>query len=67
MQVARRDLEKLSLISRGIHNVLRELKELNGSTTESKMSELESFIGLNVPDQIEIFPPKQCNTNGSDK
>jgi len=39
------DSEKLTLVSKGIHRVLKEIKELNGSTSESKMSEFESFIG----------------------
>jgi len=46
---------------------MKEIKELNGSASESKMSELESFIGLSDPEQIDILPPKQCNTNGSGK
>ena len=67
MQMAGRDSEKLSLVSKAIHRVLKEMKELNGGTSESKMSELESFIGSSAPDQIDILPPKQCNTKGSDK
>ena len=67
MQVAGRDPEKLTLISKGIKNVFREVKELNGGTSESKMSELESFIGSSAPDQVDILPPKQCTTKGSGK
>ena len=67
MQMAGRDSEKLSLVSKAIHRVLKEMKELNGGTSESKMSELESFIGSSAPDQIDILPPKQCNTKGSGK
>ena len=65
--MACRDSEKLSLVSKAIHRVLKEMKELNGGTSESKMSELESFIGSSAPDQIDILPPKQCNTKGSGK
>ncbi|KAJ8450472.1 hypothetical protein Cgig2_002157 [Carnegiea gigantea] len=67
MQVARRDLEKLTLVSKKIQNILKEVKELCGSTSESKISELESFIGSNAHEQIDILPPKQCNTKGSGK
>jgi len=67
MQMAGRDPKNLTIVSKGIHNVMKEIKELNGSTSESKMSELESFIGLNAPEQIDILPPKQCNTKGSGK
>ena len=67
MQMAGRDLEKLTVISEGIHSVIKEMKELNGSASESKMSELESFIGSSAPEQIDILPPKQCNTKGSGK
>jgi len=67
MQMAGRDIEKLTVISKGIHSVIKEMKELNGSASESKMSELESFIGSSAPEQIDILPPKQCNTKGSGK
>jgi len=43
--MAGRDPEMLTVISKGIHSVIKEMKELNGSSSESKMSELESFIG----------------------
>jgi len=62
-----RDIEKLTFISKGIHSVTKEMKELNGIASESKMSELESFIGLSALEQIDILPPKQCNTKGSGK
>ena len=66
--MACRDSEKLSLVSKAIHRVLKQkMKELNRGTSESKMSELESFIGSSAPDQIDILPPKQCNTKGSGK
>ncbi|KAJ8437657.1 hypothetical protein Cgig2_028595 [Carnegiea gigantea] len=67
MQVSGRDPERLTLDSKGIQNVLNEVKDLNGNTSESKMSELESFIRSSAPDQIDILSPKQCNTKGSDK
>ncbi|KAJ8423983.1 LOW QUALITY PROTEIN: hypothetical protein Cgig2_030084 [Carnegiea gigantea] len=61
------DLEKLTFVNKRILNVLKEVKELCGSTSESKISELESFIGSSAPEQIDILPPKQCNTKGSGK
>ncbi|KAJ8453240.1 hypothetical protein Cgig2_008124 [Carnegiea gigantea] len=67
MQVAGRDLEKLTLVSKRIQNILKVVKELCGSTSESKISELESFMGSSAPEQIDILPPKQCNTKGSGK
>jgi len=67
MQIAGRDPEKLTLVSKGIKNVFKEVKEFNGGTSESKMSELESFIGSSAPDQVDVLPPKQCNTKGSGK
>ena len=48
--MASRDSEKLSLVSKAIHGVLKEMKELNGGTSESKISELESFIRSSAPD-----------------
>ena len=50
MQIARRDPKKLNVISKRIHNVLKEIKELNGSARQSKMCELKSFIGSSAPD-----------------
>ena len=65
MQMVGRDPKKLTVISKRIHSVLKEMKDWNGSASESKLSELESFIGSSSPNQIDIFPPKQCNTKGS--
>jgi len=67
MQMAGKGPEKLTVISKGIHSAMKEMKELNGNASESKMSELESFIGSTAPEQIDILPPKQCNTKGSGK
>jgi len=67
MEVAGRDSEMLSLALRGISNVTNQLMELKGSTSESKVQELESFIGSSAPEQVEILPPKQSNTKGSGK
>ena len=55
---AGRDPKKLTVISKGIHSVMKEIKDSNGSASESKLSELESFIGSSAPEQIDIFPPK---------
>jgi len=62
MQLVGRDPEKLTLVSKELKNVFKEVKELNGGTSESQMSELETFIGSSAPDQVGILPPKQCNT-----
>ncbi|KAJ8421311.1 hypothetical protein Cgig2_017157 [Carnegiea gigantea] len=50
MQIAGRDPKKLILFGKKIQNVLKELKELDGGTSESKMNELESFIGSSAPE-----------------
>jgi len=65
MQIARRDPEKLTTVSKGVQNVLKEVKDLGGTTSECKISELESFIGSSALEQIDILPPRQCNTKGS--
>ena len=67
MQITGRDSEKLTLVSKGIYSILKELKESNGGTSESKISKLESFIGSSAPEHIDILPPKKCNTKGSGK
>ena len=67
MQAAEKDSEKLTIVSKGIQNVLKDLKDLGGITSESKISELESFIRSSAPEQIDILPPRQCNTKRSGK
>ncbi|KAJ8425540.1 hypothetical protein Cgig2_033138 [Carnegiea gigantea] len=61
------DPDKLTLVGKIIQNVVKELKEFDGGTSESKISEFESFIGSSVPERIDILPPKQCHTKGSGK
>uniref|UniRef100_A0A7C9D5U2 SWIM-type domain-containing protein n=1 Tax=Opuntia streptacantha TaxID=393608 RepID=A0A7C9D5U2_OPUST len=58
MRIAGRDPKKLGLVRKRIQNVLKELKELDGGTSKSKISELESFIGSSASEQIDILPPK---------
>ena len=67
MQIAERDSKKLTLVGKRIQNVVKELKKLDGGTSESKMSELESFIGSSAPERIYILPPKHCHIKGSGK
>ena len=67
MQVTGRDPKKHTLVSKGIQNVLKEVKELSGSTSESKINELESFIGSSASEQIVILPANLSNTKGSGK
>ena len=50
MQMVGKDLENLTIISKGILSIIKEMKELNGSSSESKMSEFESFIGSSAPE-----------------
>uniref|UniRef100_A0A7C9EM94 Uncharacterized protein n=1 Tax=Opuntia streptacantha TaxID=393608 RepID=A0A7C9EM94_OPUST len=50
MQIIGRGSENLTLISKEIHSVLKEIKELNDSTSESKIGELES-----VKDQVLLI------------
>ena len=56
MQIAGRDSGKLTLVSKGIQNVLKEGKELSGGTSESKISEFESFIGSSAPCLLYTSP-----------
>ena len=44
MRIVGRDSEKLTLVGKRIQNVVKELKELDSGISESKISELESFI-----------------------
>ena len=67
MRIAGRDSEKLTLVGKRIQNVVKELKELDGDISESKISELESFTGSSALERIDILPPKHCHTKGSGK
>ncbi|KAJ8443465.1 LOW QUALITY PROTEIN: hypothetical protein Cgig2_026252 [Carnegiea gigantea] len=67
MRIAGRDWKKLTLIGKRIQNVVKELKELDGGISESKISELKLFIGSSVPERIDILPLKHCHTKGSGK
>ena len=49
MQAAERDVEKLTLINQRICDASKEVKELYGNASASKMSGLESFIGSRLP------------------
>ena len=61
MEVAGRDPEMLTLTLNGISNVKKQVMELKGVTSESKIQELESFIGSSASEQVEIHPLKQSN------
>ncbi|XP_021743202.1 protein FAR1-RELATED SEQUENCE 1-like [Chenopodium quinoa] len=65
MDIAGRDPKQLTIVLKGIENISTQLIELKGNVTESKTYELESFIGLSAPEEVEILPPKQANTKGS--
>ena len=57
MQMAGRYPEKRTVISKGIHSVMKEMKDSNDSASDSKLSEFESFIGSSALEQIDILPP----------
>ena len=40
---------------------------LKGGTSETKIQELEYFIGSSTLEQVEIYPPKQLHTKGGGK
>jgi len=61
MEFARRDPKLLTLTLNGISNVKKQVMELKGGTSESKIQELESFIGSSASEQVEIHPLKQSN------
>ena len=67
MRLAGSDPDKLTLLGKRMQNIVKELKELDGGTSDRKISEFESFIGSSVPERIDILPPNQCHTKGSGK
>jgi len=67
MGFAGRNPEMLTLTLNGISNVKKQVMELKGGISESKIQELESFIGSSAQEQVEIHPLKQSNTKGGGK
>ncbi|KAJ1404439.1 hypothetical protein SESBI_26538 [Sesbania bispinosa] len=59
--------EKLLLVIKEASNIELKLSEAKGDVGPSKLDELESFIGSNVPKDIEILPPEPSNTKGCGK
>lgn len=55
MEVAGRDREMLILAFKGIQNVAKQLIALKGSTSESRVQELESFIGSSARNKLRSF------------
>ena len=64
MEVVGRDLKIVIVTLNWIPNMKKQAIKLNGGTIESKIWELESFIGSSASEQIEILPSKKSNTKG---
>ena len=45
----------------------KQLIQIKGDSVHGKKEELESFIGSNILDSIEIHPPQYSKTKGSGK
>ncbi|KAJ8421465.1 hypothetical protein Cgig2_011605 [Carnegiea gigantea] len=67
MDIAGRDPQKLTIALKGIRKISKELKDSSANTGDSKVSQLESFVGLTALEKIEILRPKQSSTKGSGK
>lgn len=67
MNLAKGSEEKFMRITEGISNIEEDLMKMDNNNEQSKIQELESFIGSTIPQKIEILPPKHVNTKGSGK
>ncbi|KAG5035545.1 hypothetical protein JHK87_010455 [Glycine soja] len=59
--------EKLLLVINEASNIKLKLTKMKGDVRSSKLHDLESFIGSNVPMEIAILPPQTSNTKGCGK
>lgn len=59
--------EKLLLVINEASNIKLKLTKMKGDVRSSKLHDLKSFIGSNVPMEIAILPPQTSNTKGCGK
>ncbi|PNY00107.1 protein FAR1-related sequence 5-like [Trifolium pratense] len=64
---ARMDKEKLHFMLNEVVNIEKQLDEFEGGSKQTKDDDIQTFIGSNIPDQVEILPPKMSKTKGSGK
>ncbi|CAK8569614.1 unnamed protein product [Lathyrus sativus] len=61
------DKEKLLLVLNGVVNMEKQLDEFEESYNQTKIGDLQTFIGSNIPEEVKILPPQFVKTKGSGK
>ena len=67
MREAGKSKKKLSLLINGVIDVKKQLIELRNGSTKNKTKDIETFIGYNLPKEIDIHPPQISKTKESGK
>jgi hypothetical protein len=67
MHLAGHNKEKLQLVINGAIALKKQLTEFEDDSTQTKAKEVESFIGCDLPKEVEIHPPRSSKTKGSGK
>ena len=62
-----RSNEKLLLVINGASSIELQLSKMKDDIKPRKEEELESFVGFNVPKEVDILPPEPANTKGCGK
>jgi hypothetical protein len=65
VEKAGKDKEKLLLVLNGVVNMEKQLDGFEGSSKRTRTDDL--ILGSNIPDEVEILPPKFAKTKGSGK
>ncbi|KAJ8445971.1 hypothetical protein Cgig2_001289 [Carnegiea gigantea] len=66
VSIAKANEEDLNMVVEVCKSLKKKLT-ISGEEEVSKLKDLESFVGCNLPKKVEIHPPKQSTTKGSGK
>ncbi|KAJ1413272.1 FAR1-related protein [Sesbania bispinosa] len=67
MEKAGQCKEKLFVMINGTIDIENQLAKFEGDFEQTKIDDLQIFIGSNIPTEVEIFPPQFLKTKGSGK
>jgi hypothetical protein len=67
MEKAGQDKDKLLLVLNGVVDMEKQLDEFEGSSKQTKTVDLQTLVSSNIPEEVEILPPKCSKTKGSGK
>ncbi|CAJ2637873.1 unnamed protein product [Trifolium pratense] len=67
MHMAGTNKEKLLLIYNEGCSIEQKMSKMKSDVVSRPLDEVEALIGVNVPEKIEVLPPKPSHTKGSGK